>query len=137
MYTIWLMFLSLGALGVLVGSYCCSSYDAANPFSYLGPFSSSSIGNPVLSSMAGRECPPLYLSCTSRTSQVTAISRSSQHFWASIIVSGFCNCMWDVSLGGAVSAWSFPQTLLHTLSLYLLLWVSCSILCSSFFLGII
>jgi hypothetical protein len=39
--------------GVLVGSYCCSSYGAVNPFNSLGPFSSSSIGDPVLSSMDG------------------------------------------------------------------------------------
>ena len=35
MCTIWLMFLSLGALGVLGGSYLCSSYGTANPFSSL------------------------------------------------------------------------------------------------------
>ena len=33
----------LGALGVLVVSYCCPFYGAANPFSSTGPFSSSSI----------------------------------------------------------------------------------------------
>ena len=49
--TLWLMVLSLGALGVLGDSYCCSSYGAANPFSSLGPFSSSSIGDRVLSSL--------------------------------------------------------------------------------------
>ena len=36
--------------GVLAGSYCCSSYGVANPFSSFGPFSSSFIGEPVLSS---------------------------------------------------------------------------------------
>jgi hypothetical protein len=35
--------------GGLVSSYCCSSYGAANPFSSLGPFSNSSIGDLVLS----------------------------------------------------------------------------------------
>jgi hypothetical protein len=39
--------------GVLVGSYCCSSYEAVNPFNSLGSFSSSSIGDPVLSPMVG------------------------------------------------------------------------------------
>ena len=50
----------------------------------------------------------------------------SKPLLASTIVSGFCSCIWDESLGGAVSAWPFPQSLLHTLSLYLLLWVFCS-----------
>ena len=57
MCTLWLVVLSLGALGVLVSSYCCSSYGDANPFSSLGPFSSSSTGNPVLSPMDGCEHP--------------------------------------------------------------------------------
>jgi hypothetical protein len=38
-------------VGVLVDSYCCSCYEAANPFSSLGSFSSFSIGNPVHSPM--------------------------------------------------------------------------------------
>jgi hypothetical protein len=49
MCILWLVVLSLRALGVLVGSYCCSSYGAANPFSSLGPFSRFSMGDPVLS----------------------------------------------------------------------------------------
>jgi hypothetical protein len=68
----------LGALGLLVGSYCCSSYGAANPISSLGPFSSSSIGNPVLSPMDGCEPPLLYLSGTGSASQETALSGSCQ-----------------------------------------------------------
>jgi hypothetical protein len=40
--------LVLGALGVLVSSYCCSSYGTSSPFSSFGPFSSSSIGDLVL-----------------------------------------------------------------------------------------
>jgi hypothetical protein len=78
MYTLWLVVQSLGALGVLVGSYCCYSYGAANPVSSLGTFSSSSIGDLVLSPMAGCEHPLLYLSCTGRASQETAISGSCQ-----------------------------------------------------------
>ena len=35
------------ALGVLVSSYCCYSYGAANPFSSLSTFSSSFIGDAV------------------------------------------------------------------------------------------
>jgi hypothetical protein len=64
--------------GVLVGSHCCSSYGAANPFSSLGHFSSSSIGDPLLSPMDGYEPPLLYFSGTGRDSQETAISVSSQ-----------------------------------------------------------
>ena len=33
--------------GVLVSSYCCSTYKVADPFSNLGTFSSSFIGGPV------------------------------------------------------------------------------------------
>jgi hypothetical protein len=35
MCTLWLVVESLGALGVLVGSYCFSLFGAANPFSLL------------------------------------------------------------------------------------------------------
>jgi hypothetical protein len=49
-----------------------------NPFSYLGPFSSSSFGDAVLSPMDGCEHPLLYLSGTDRASQETAISGSYQ-----------------------------------------------------------
>ena len=38
---------ALGVLSVLMSSYCCSTYRVADPFSYLGTFSSSSIGGPV------------------------------------------------------------------------------------------
>ena len=43
-------------LGVLVGSYCCSSYGVAKPFN---PFSSFSTGDPVLSPMTGCKHPSL------------------------------------------------------------------------------
>lgn len=43
------------------------------------------------------------------------------HFLASIIVSGFGNCIWDESPGGTVSGWPFLQSLLYTLSPCLLL----------------
>jgi hypothetical protein len=66
MCTLWLVVKFQGALGVLVSSYCCSSYGAANPFSFLGPFSSSFIGDPMLSPMDGCECLLLYLSGTGR-----------------------------------------------------------------------
>jgi hypothetical protein len=41
------MQLETRALGVLVSSYCCSTYRVADPFSSLGAFSSSSTGGPV------------------------------------------------------------------------------------------
>jgi hypothetical protein len=44
----------------------------------------------------------------------------STHFLASTIVSAFDECIWDRFPGGAVSEWPFPQSLLYTLSLYLL-----------------
>ena len=44
----------------------------------------------------------------------------SKHLLASTIVSGLGNCIWDGYPGGAVSRWSFLQSLLYTLSLYLL-----------------
>ena len=70
---------SLEALGVQVGSYCCSSYMVANPFSSFYPFSNSSFGDLVLSPIIGCEHPPLCLSGSFTASQETAISRSCQH----------------------------------------------------------
>ena len=61
-------------------SYCCSFSGAANPFSSLGPFSSSSIGDPVSTPMYGYEHPLLYFSGTGRASQETAISGCQQVF---------------------------------------------------------
>jgi hypothetical protein len=48
--------------GCLVGRYCCSSYEVANPLSSFNHFSNSSIGQPMLSSMVGCEHQPLFLS---------------------------------------------------------------------------
>jgi len=45
----WVVVYSLGAL---VGWYCCS-YGIANPFSSFNPFSNSSNGDPILSSVVG------------------------------------------------------------------------------------
>jgi hypothetical protein len=71
MCTLWLVVKSLGALGVLVSSYCCSSYGPANSFSSFGPFSSSFIGDPVLSPMDGYKHPLLYLLGIGRVSAST------------------------------------------------------------------
>ena len=103
--------------GVLVSSYCCSFYRAADPFSFLGTFSSSFVGDPVLSPVNGCEHPLLYLPGTGRASQETAILGSSQQAFVGIhIVSVFGDCIWDGSPGEAVLGWSFLQSLLHTLS---------------------
>jgi hypothetical protein len=72
------MQLETRALGVLVSSYCCSKYRVADPFSYLGTFSSSSIGGPVFHPIADYELPLLCLPGTGITSQETAISGSFQ-----------------------------------------------------------
>jgi hypothetical protein len=81
--------LSQGALGVLVSSYCCFCYRAANSFSSLGTFSSSFTGDPVLCPMDGCEHLLLYLSGTGRASQETAISGSCQQNLV-----GICNSVW-------------------------------------------
>jgi hypothetical protein len=75
--------------GVLVSSYCCSSYSIADPFSSLGTFSSSSIGGPVFHPIDDCEHPLLYLSITGIASYETAISRSLQQNLA-----GICNSVW-------------------------------------------
>jgi hypothetical protein len=64
------------ALGVLVSSYCCSSYRVAEPFSSLGTLSSSSIGDPVFHLIDDCEHPLLYLPGTGKASQETDISGS-------------------------------------------------------------
>ena len=46
--------------GCLVGRYCCSSYEVANPLSSFNHFSNSSIEQPMLSSMVGCEHQPLF-----------------------------------------------------------------------------
>ena len=86
------MQLETRALGVLVGSYCYSTYRVADPFSSLGTFSSSSIGGPVFHPIDDCEHPLLYLLDTGVASQETAISGSFQQNLA-----GICN---SVCIGG-------------------------------------
>jgi hypothetical protein len=74
------------ALGVLVSSYCCSSYRVTDSFSSLGTFSSSSIGGPVFHTIDDCEHPLLYLPGTGTASQETAISGFFQQNLA-----GICN----------------------------------------------
>jgi hypothetical protein len=49
----------------------------------------------------------------------------SMHFLAPTTVFESGDHRWDGSSGGAVFGWPFLQTMLHTLTLYLLLWVFC------------
>jgi hypothetical protein len=90
------MQLETGALGVLVSSYCSSTYRVADPFSSLGTFSSSYIGGPVFHSIDDNGYPLLYLTGTGIASQETAISDSFQQNLA-----GICNsvCIWWLILG--------------------------------------
>ena len=81
--------LEIRALGVLVSSYCCSSYRVADPFSSLGTFSSSFIRGPVFHSIDDCEHPLLYLPGTGIASQERAISGSCQQN-----LSGICNSVW-------------------------------------------
>jgi hypothetical protein len=62
--------------GVLVSSYCCSSYRVADPFSSLGTFSSSFIGAPVFHPIHDCEHPLLYLPGIGIASQERAMSGS-------------------------------------------------------------
>ena len=83
------MQLETQALGVLVSSYCCSTYRVTDPFSSLGTFSSSSIGSPVFHSIDDCEHPLLYLPGTGIASYETAIPGSLQQNLA-----GICNSVW-------------------------------------------
>ena len=72
------MLLETQALGVLVSSHCCFSYRAADPFSFLGNFSSSFIGDPVFHPIDDCEHSLLYLPGIGIASCETAIRRSLQ-----------------------------------------------------------
>jgi hypothetical protein len=78
--------------GVLISSYCCSTYRVTDPFSS----SSSSIGGPVFHPINDCEHPLLYLPGTGLASHKTAISRSFQQNLA-----GICNtiCAWWLIMG--------------------------------------
>ena len=80
------MQLETRALGVLVSSYCCSTYRVADTFSSLATFSSSSIGGPVFHPIDDCEHPLLYLPGIGIASHETAISGSCQQNLA-----GICN----------------------------------------------
>jgi hypothetical protein len=85
MCTLWLVVYSLGDLLLLVGSYYCSSYEAAHPCSSLGPFSSSSIGHLVLSPWVVCEhslciCQALFLKSLSGDSYIRLLSASTDWY---------------------------------------------------------
>jgi hypothetical protein len=75
--------------GVLVTSYCCSSYRAADPLSSLAAFSRSFIGDLVFHPIDDCEHPLLCLPGTCISSQETAISGSCQQ-----TLVGICNSVW-------------------------------------------
>ena len=75
---------TLGGGGVLVSSYCCSTYRIADPFSSLGTFSSYSIGGPVIHPIADCEQTVLCLLGPCIVSQETAISKFFQQNLASV-----------------------------------------------------
>jgi hypothetical protein len=70
---------------------CCSTYRVAVPFSYLGTFSSSSIGGPVIHPIADCEHPLRCLLGPSIVSQETAISGSFQQNLASNFIIAYSN----------------------------------------------
>ena len=72
--------------------HTCSSYGTANPFSSLGTFSSSFIGDLVLPPMDYCGHPLLYLPGTGRAPQETAISGSCLKALVAI-VSGLGGCL--------------------------------------------
>jgi hypothetical protein len=84
------------SFGVLVSSYCCSTYRVADPFSSLGNISSSSIGGPVIHPIADCEHPLLCLLGPGIVSQETAVSGSFQENLASV-----CNgvSIWKLIMG--------------------------------------
>jgi hypothetical protein len=83
------MQLETQALGVLVSSYCSSTYQVADPFSSMGTFSSSFIGGSVIHPIADCEHSLLCLLGPCIVSQETAISGFFQQNHA-----GICNSVW-------------------------------------------
>jgi hypothetical protein len=94
--------------GVLVGSYCCSSYRVADPYSSMGTFSSSFIRGPVFHPINNWEHTLLYLPDTDIASQRELYHGPvSKIFLAYAIVSGLGGCIYDGTTRGAFSGWSF------------------------------
>jgi hypothetical protein len=81
---------------VLVSSFCCCTYRVADHFSYLGTFSRSSIGGPVINPIADCEHPLLCLLDRGIASQETSVSGSFEQNLASV-----CNgvSIWRLIMG--------------------------------------
>jgi hypothetical protein len=108
----------MSSRGVLVSSYCCSTYRIAGPFSSLGTFSSSSIGGPVVHPIADREHPLLCLLGSGILSQEQLyLGPFSKILVGYAMVSAFGSWLWDGSPDMAVSRWSILLSQLQTLSL--------------------
>jgi hypothetical protein len=89
--------MSSGGWGVLVSSYCCSTYRVADPFSSLDTLSSSSIGGPRMHPIADCEHPLLGLLGPGIVSQEKAISGYFQQNLGSV-----CS---NVSVWGLIMGW--------------------------------
>jgi hypothetical protein len=94
------MQLETQAPGVLVNSYCCSTYRVADLLSSLGTFSTSSVGGPVIHPIADCDHPLMCLLGPGILSEETAISGSFQQNLASV-----CN---GVSIWKLIMGW-FPR----------------------------
>jgi hypothetical protein len=88
--------------GVLVSSYCWSSYRVADQFSSLGTLSSSFFRGPVIHLIDDSEHPLLYLPAHGIASQELSISGSCQQN-----LSHICNSIWVRQLYvGWIPTWS-------------------------------
>jgi hypothetical protein len=90
---------------LLFSSYCCSSYGNANPFHFLGTFSSSLTGDPVLSPIYSCEHPLLYLSGTGKASQETLRQQCSGVLQAPSYLQSIMGGQ-DIDIRYDISAWS-------------------------------
>ena len=98
------------------------------PPSFFGPLSISSTGDPMLSPMVGFKDLPQYLSGTGRASQEAAISVSCQQTLVRIHNSVWVWWLYMEWIPRWDSLWmAFPSFPFHTLSVYLLSWVFCSL----------
>jgi hypothetical protein len=119
MCTLWFVprFSSLELWGVLVGLYCCSSYGAAKPFSFLSTFSSPSLYSVQWMTVSIHFCICQALEETLRRQLYQA--SVSKHLVASTIVSGFGNYIWDGSPDGDSLWMAFPSVSApHFVSVY-------------------
>jgi hypothetical protein len=76
---------------------------------------------PELRPMVGCKISPLCQALTKPLRRQPYQASIRKHFPTSTIMPWFGGCIWNGSLGGAVSGWPFLQSLLHTMSPYLLL----------------